>query len=194
MSIITMCDKDTPGAYKSDHWSSETSDIYLHERYEGRVIALREINGYNDSDFYATVWDDETEKPKRIEYASTRGWSYPNHATFVDATDEVIEKYNEYMAHQNRLSRVRHKLSDRRKLREDRIATGLTVKLIRRLDFRLGHSNDHYEVCIKLLRTRHNNSFRSDFRRNLAEQLHTWLTDDEPKFTSPFSRKQWMYI
>lgn len=195
MSIITMCDKDTPGAYKSEHWSKQAkNDIYLHETYVGCVIELGEYNGYHDSDFYAIVWDNEEGKTKQITYASTRGWSYPNYATFADATDEVLEKYYAYKKHQYRLARIRHKLSDRRKLRKDRIDTGLTVKLIRRLDARLGHSSDHYEACVKLLRTRHSNRFRSEFRRNLAEQLYTWLVDDEPKYTSPFSRKQWMYI
>ena len=195
MSIITMCDKDTPGAYKSDSWSNQVGrDIYLHETYVGCVIYLGEHNGYHDSDFYAIVWDDENEKAKKVEYASTRGWSYPNYATFADATEEVLEKYAAWQKHQARLSHIRHKLSDRRKLQEDRMDTGLSVKLIRRLDFRLGHSSDHYEACIKLLRTRHNDRFRSEFRRNLAEQLYTWLEDVEPKYTSPFSRKQWMYI
>jgi len=59
--------------------------------YEGAVLSTREINGYNDSDFYAMVWDEKEQEVKRIDYATTRGWTYDNNAR-VDATPEVIEK------------------------------------------------------------------------------------------------------
>lgn len=63
--------------------------------WEGKVLSLGEHNGSDDSDFYALVWDDETGKPKEVEYATTRGWTYYNSAT-VDATDEIRAKYDAY--------------------------------------------------------------------------------------------------
>jgi hypothetical protein len=66
--------------------------LFMETSYVGRVISLRERNGYDDSDFYATVWDDTTDSPKEIEYASTRGWTYPNGAT-IDAPEEIQAKY-----------------------------------------------------------------------------------------------------
>lgn len=57
--------------------------------YEGAVLYTYERNGYDDSDFYAIVWDAEAEGFKHICYASTRGWTYHNGAK-VDATPEVI--------------------------------------------------------------------------------------------------------
>jgi ribosomal protein S12 len=66
--------------------------LFMETSYVGRVVSLRERNGYDDSDFYATVWDDTTDSPKEIEYASTRGWTYPNGAT-VDAPEEIKAKY-----------------------------------------------------------------------------------------------------
>ena len=59
--------------------------------YEGAVLQLRERNGYDDSDFYAVVWDEEHQCVTSTQYATTRGWTYPNSAQ-VDATDEVIAK------------------------------------------------------------------------------------------------------
>ncbi len=56
--------------------------------YEGAVLHTYERNGYDDSDFYAIVWDTESKTFKHIEYASTRGWTYHNGAT-VDATEAV---------------------------------------------------------------------------------------------------------
>lgn len=61
--------------------------------YVGRVLATRERNGYDDSDFYATVWDDETNAPKSIMYASTAFWTYHNSAK-IDATPEIRAKYD----------------------------------------------------------------------------------------------------
>jgi hypothetical protein len=57
------------------------------ETYVGCVIELREVNGYDDSDFYARVWDDESQSIKRVEYATTRAATYGNSA-FVDLTPE----------------------------------------------------------------------------------------------------------
>lgn len=66
--------------------------LVMETSYVGCVISTHERNGYDDSDFYAVVWDEATQSSKTIEYASTRGWSYPNGAV-VDATPEVLEKY-----------------------------------------------------------------------------------------------------
>ncbi|MEV1294888.1 hypothetical protein [Pseudonocardia sp. NPDC049635] len=54
--------------------------------YVGAVLGTYERNGYDDSDFLAVVWDGEQVTTR--EYASTRGWTYHNHAT-VDATEQV---------------------------------------------------------------------------------------------------------
>lgn len=73
-----------------------TEPLYMETSYIGKVLETREKNGYDDSDFYAVVWDDYTQSTKDVYYASTRGWTYPNHAE-VDATPEVREAYNKYV-------------------------------------------------------------------------------------------------
>jgi len=70
-------------------WSQQT------QRYEtayiGRTLEDREENHYDDSDFYAIVWDDNDNCPKRIDYGSTR---YPSPTScVVDATPETRAKY-----------------------------------------------------------------------------------------------------
>lgn len=69
-----------------------TEPLYMEVSYQGRVLESRERNYYDDSDFYAVVWDDATGRPKEVEYATTRAWTYPN-SCVVDATPEVLEKY-----------------------------------------------------------------------------------------------------
>lgn len=66
--------------------------LYMETTFEGCVISLRERNGSDDSDFFALVWDDAKGTAYEVEYATTRGWTYPNGAT-VDATPEVLAKY-----------------------------------------------------------------------------------------------------
>jgi hypothetical protein len=64
MSIRMMCDKSTPGAVLDTHWSTPATadkparEIYTVETHQGLVLSMREMNGYDDSDFYALVWDE----------------------------------------------------------------------------------------------------------------------------------------
>src|SRR4051794_1476976 len=81
------------GDLKGEHFSAD-EDIHLIE-YEGAVLGTWERNGYDDSDFYALVWDGE--QVTSVQYATTRGWTYHNGAS-VDATDEVKDLAAAYLA------------------------------------------------------------------------------------------------
>lgn len=63
--------------------------IVMRETHAGLVLGKFERNGYNDSDFVAIVWNPEKQAIETVEYASTRGWCYPNEAE-VDAPAEVV--------------------------------------------------------------------------------------------------------
>lgn len=101
MAIIMMTSKEPNGdniyalsQVSLDYygWKGE-KPIVMERTFDGCVLQLRERNGYDDSDFEALVWDDAQGCARWIMYATTRGWSYPNNAV-VDATDEVLAKYN----------------------------------------------------------------------------------------------------
>src|SRR5262245_8797785 len=64
--------------------------------YEGAVLQTWENNGYDDSDFLAAVWDEDTQKVKSVTYATTRGWTYHNGAS-VDATNDVLAKAKKWL-------------------------------------------------------------------------------------------------
>lgn len=88
----------------SDDCVTETYDrcwvhkgLVMETTHQGQVLYTGEHNWYDDSDFYAMVWDDEAGKPVEVTYASTRGWTYPNHAE-ADATPEVQAKYEAWRA------------------------------------------------------------------------------------------------
>ncbi|QDN94948.1 hypothetical protein FNV58_01050 (plasmid) [Streptomyces sp. RLB1-9] len=94
---ITICNGKRVEGYDPNSGSNSEAAVAAHnaechERtYEGAVLRLRERNGYDDSDFYALVWDEEQQRVREIQYATTRGWTYHNGAS-IDATHEVIAK------------------------------------------------------------------------------------------------------
>ncbi len=75
-----------------------------HERV-GLCLAERERNMYDDSDFFMLVWDPTEKRAYEIEFASTRGWSYPSFGSFVDATPEVRAEYDAWKTEQDRVAR-----------------------------------------------------------------------------------------
>lgn len=63
--------------------------------YEGCVISLGEHNYYQDSDFYAIVWDPELKCTREVEYATTRAGCDGYHA-WVDFDKEKYGKEYDY--------------------------------------------------------------------------------------------------
>ena len=60
------------------------------EQFKGAVLATYEANGYDDSDWYAIVWDAEKAAVRTVMYDTTR-FAAMGRAD-VDATPDVIEK------------------------------------------------------------------------------------------------------
>lgn len=110
MAIRTMTDKAEYEAGVPDIDIIEngvygnTGPLYMKTTHRGLVLNTYERNGYDDSDFYATVWNVEKGKPQDICYASTRGWTYANGAV-IDATPEVRALYDAYVEKQNQVYR-----------------------------------------------------------------------------------------
>ena len=88
------------------HRCSYYGPLYIEETRVGLVLSIGERNGYDDSDFYATVWNPVKGCPECVEYASTRGWSNPNSAT-PDATPEVRADYEAWSKAQAEEARKR---------------------------------------------------------------------------------------
>lgn len=110
MAITTMCTKEAyeigiltnPEDFTVITYDGNT--CYMHTHHRGVVLATREMNGYDDSDFYALVWAGD--HVEQVEYATTRFWTYPNNAT-VDAAPEVLEQYRAWCARLDALGRVK---------------------------------------------------------------------------------------
>jgi hypothetical protein len=78
--------------------STTTSPKCDYDRdFRGCVLSTREYNGYHDSDFYATVWDEEAGCVREIEDGTTRCYA-PSKYSRADATDEVRAKARNWYA------------------------------------------------------------------------------------------------
>lgn len=118
--------------YVSGQCTGPFGPLYMRTSHVGLVLELREYNGYDDSDFYAIVWDPEKGAPDRVDYASTRGWTYPNGA-HVDATPEVLAAYAAWREVQRRAAEKRRAEQEERTIRR-----GKRVRVVKGRKVRVG--------------------------------------------------------
>lgn len=71
--------------------TAETPKTDYDRDFTGCVLSLREMNGYHDSDFFATVWDEEQGVVREIFDGTTR-CAAPAKYHRADATEEVQAK------------------------------------------------------------------------------------------------------
>lgn len=161
--------------------------VVTYETHHGLCLEDREINGYDDSDFYMIVWNRELNKSEKIVFASTRGWSYPCYGSSVDATPEVRAAYAAYIAAQHRRMRIQARWDARNKERAVAAKIGVSRCDIQRLRAAVGSNWTGIE---KLLTA----NLRSGFKKSMKEQVLSWLADAAPKFNSPLSAKQMQYL
>jgi len=208
MSII--CFNGTPGANKTGNLYDQDFDYYdwnnehpsekgkpmfgphvywTWEEYQGKCIREWENNGYDDSDFYMCVWDEETQAPKSICFATTRGWTYPSYGSFVDATPEVLQAYQAYETKRLRKNRICEKWENRKEYMRIAKQAGLAnylqvIKLSKVTPYGM------WSNVVRLLTT----NLRSSFRKSMREQIVNWVNDPAPKYNSPLSKRQWEYV
>lgn len=67
------------------------------ETHVGLVLATREENYHDDSDFYALVWNPEAQRIERVGYATTRGGGTDNNRAQADLSDEYKADVDAYV-------------------------------------------------------------------------------------------------
>jgi hypothetical protein len=179
----------TPFDWKaySPSYADSTRDDVLFTFAKGRVVAERERNMTDDSDFYATYMTDAGQFIE-IMYGTTRGWSYANGSN-IDAIREVEEAYEN---HVDRVTRHRHaqaRWNERNRRWTAIREAGITMGQYKRLKNVYGGSNDMGRI-MKLLRTK----VRSGFKKSLVAQIRGWLDAPTPKYNTPLSPKQLEYL
>ena len=201
INFATRAEDVPPGANATFHKDyQQGTDVWTWPTHIGLCIRDREINGYDDSDFYMLVWDPIAKKAEEICFATTRGWTYPAYGSSADATPEVLAEYEAWKKQQARNSKAHHIRYWRKQRREIAAKTGLTVfQVTELLQVITGNkirrwfigapsgSEATFEAVIRLLATR---KFRSDFRASMAKQVRSWLSEQSHRYETPLSRKQ----
>jgi len=92
-------------------WDPDTKSSYPVVLFEGAVLATGERNYYDDSDFYAVVWDEERNAVRSVEYATTRSYTGGNSAT-RDCTPKNARKAAIYLGREYRREAHSREVSD----------------------------------------------------------------------------------
>lgn len=171
--------------FDANRWSVPESwvDEYVMLRFaDGKTLEIREENGADDSDFYATYRDDSGQF-REICYGSTRSWTYPNYAR-VDADDTLQIEYLAWLRANERKRKAMALRSYRRERRGMLEKAGITFQHWLRLRDSLGQ-RDAAKLCLIM-----GKSLRSPFRRSCIEQVRGWLATATPKYDKPLSKRQ----
>lgn len=164
--------------------------LYQFEYAHGMVVGEFERNGYDDSDFFAIVFNPELNIESAIPYASTRYSSLGCHAT-IDASDEVKAAWMAFRKEREERVRAERLESIRKETEEQKakmLAAGVSELAADRFAERSSRwSKDYREACLVLLKTK---NFRSSFRKSLRDQIVGWLEDSSPTYQTPLSDRQ----
>lgn len=164
--------------------------LVLYESHQGLCISSFERNMYDDSDFIMIVWDPVRKEPKNIEFASTRGWSYPCYGSSPDATPEVIAEYQAWQKNHERRTMICKRLAFRKQMQDLKVELSLSSRAQAQKLYRALNGGE-MDAIKKLLKTK---NFRSEFRKSLAEQVRKWIEDPQPTHMKPLSPRQWMHL
>ena len=189
MAVITMLNNNAEsfpeGAFCSLAYRPngvDTFAVVLAEKFKGLCVMDFERNYYDDSDFFMVVWDPVEKRAFNYMFATTRGWSYPCYGSYADAPPEIVAEYTAWKAYEARKYAVMRKRETRKEEWKQARELNLSWKEFRKLSFL-----EMKPALVPLLKTK---NFRSEFRKNLAQQVRNWLKDDNPKFKFPLSARQ----
>lgn len=76
---------------------------FCFDTHVGFCLFETERNGYHDSDFYMTVWNEEKQGPETIQFATTRGGCGAAFSSHPCATHEVKAKYEAWLINHQRV-------------------------------------------------------------------------------------------
>lgn len=192
------------GAFSPLDGQINNNSLCLFDTHHGLCLSAREQNGYEDSDFFMTVWNEEKGEPEEIKYATTRGWTYPCFYSHVDATDEVKAKYEAWKQEQEK-KEAKRKRTERakmllklrnmeRKVVETHNVSSKTLISLRKefggIDA-TGKGCDDYSAIIAFAT---NKRIRNNFKLNIQQQIVSWMRGEGSNYPRPLSPRQMSFI
>jgi hypothetical protein len=164
--------------------------------YEGATLFGRELNGYDDSDFYVISWDDTKGKPVQISTGSTRygHWAGTVESPWSkDATPEVWEKYNAWNARKIAEARAAGRSREAKELLEVRAKLWQVAKLAG-VSFaqacKLRRTLPSEAVFDQIFTLLTSTKLRSEFKLSLRQQVLEWLQSPGTKLRGPLTDRQ----
>ena len=191
--------EDRPEAEWNEYWK-----VWTWLTHVGLCVRDREMNGYDDSDFYMLVYNpdhtDDFDMFKEIMFATTRGWSYPAMGSAPDASPEVMKKYEDWKARMERRSRryyqakarkeqlsLQHKISQTAKVPYPKVIN-LAKTLIPDPD--TIHRLHNGLVDLRIIASLFGQRVRNTFKLKLRQQVIEWMLEDAPRYETPLSPRQ----
>jgi hypothetical protein len=170
------------GSYNTQDDIKNDSIVVLSTSHHGLCLFVTELNCYDDSDFFMVVWDPVLKKTEKINFATTRAWTYPCYASTPDATPAVKSEYAEWKKYQERKEHVLAKRKARQKARIEATEMQISVQ-----HYAKAVNSGCFELIYSLLKVK---KFRSAFRESCAAQVREWLVSQDTKFSTPLSKRQ----
>lgn len=174
----------------------DSQDLVLYETHHGLCLQTIERNYYDDSDFLMRVWNPEKGEPEDLLYATTRMWTYPAQASRADATPEVLDAYERWSKGQEKLAEQKRKTkraTDKLALRalEMKVAKKLKVPRKRCIPLRKTFGHTYLEKLYKLILS---NRISNRYKLSLQKQAVEWFQNDNPRYDTPLSARQKVYL
>lgn len=169
-------------SYNSKQDIQQNNVIALSESHHGLCLYETENNYYDDSDFFMVVWNPELKKTEKINFATTRAWTYPCYASRPDATKSVKAEYEVWLKYEERKQAILAKRKARQKMQAECRVMGIT-----HLEYAKAIGSGLFDVIYSLLKVK---KFRSTFRGSCARQVREWLANADAKFNTPLSKRQ----
>jgi hypothetical protein len=158
--------------------------------YVGKVLTkeIYQYLGDGDGYFYVIAWNNEKNGPEHV-FVRHAGYS-STHTYVIDATEEVVNKYNAYMQQlkyeadkREQKNRVMDKLENRKRWMKVSKELNIPYPVVMK---KLKNNKD----ILILLETK----VRSEFKMSLKNQVITWLNEASPKYNFPLSPRQLSFI
>lgn len=138
--------------------------IYFWKEYEKACIkVIEEID-----DLYMIVWDND--KPKKVRFGSKSVWSYSKFASYVDASDEVLEKYYLYTESIRRQKCAKTLVEIHKK--ELAISVQHKLKLSNMRVLRANSTTYEYNVYLTVLTSKYRNRFKQSYQKHLINCIN----------------------
>lgn len=163
------------------------SPEYWEKKHIGMCVEEFERNGYHDSDFYMTYYVPEKDTFYTNEFATTRAGCGAAFGSCVDASPEIMERYEAWKIRQDKLRNAYYRRRTRKKIHAIAKSTDLKFSKVKKI-FDL-YGEEKALRMSKLLTT----NLRSKFKISLRDQLLKWLRG-ESTYNFPFTIKQLNYI